>query len=113
MGLGNFVSTVWELAPWSWAVDYFGNMGELFANFDGLFKNVDMIRDSWTWFVTSQWRTPNWPPGSPDEVGVGFNMERHRTLPTTYLPELNIDISFQRMSYLLSAISLTLKGKMS
>ena len=113
MGLKNFVSTAWELAPWSWAVDYFGNMGELFANFDGLFKNVNMSRDSWTWFITSQWRTPNWPPGSPDEVGVGFNMERHRTLPTVYLPELNIDLSLQRVSYLLSAISLTLKGKLS
>lgn len=114
MGLGSFVSTVWELAPWSWAVDYFGNMGELFSNFDGLFKNVEITAGSWTWHIINQWRRMSpFYPGAGWETGEGFTMERITPLPTIFVPELNVDISVKRMSYLLSAISLTLKGKLS
>lgn len=114
MGLRSVASTVWEVAPWSWAIDYFGNMGELFSNFDGLFKNVRIFADSWTWRITNQWRQLDpFYPGNGWELGTGFVQQRMHPLPTTFLPEFNIDISVKRMSYLLSAISLTLKGKMS
>ena len=36
-------SVLWELAPWSWAADWFGNMGDVFANVSNLGSDASVM----------------------------------------------------------------------
>lgn len=36
MGLNVTPSTVWELTPWSWFIDWFGNIGDVLSNMDAI-----------------------------------------------------------------------------
>lgn len=119
MGLGNVVSTVWELAPWSWAVDYFANVGNMFSNCEGLFKNVEWHCTSTTYRCQFSGETAGYKQLGYNEWvtnverGNCFATTRYLGLPLSFQFVANIDISLKRLSYLLSACALTLKGKLA
>lgn len=119
MGLTNVVSTVWELAPWSWAVDYFANIGNMFSNCEGLFKNVEWHSTSTTYRCQFSGQRTGYKQlaynywVSNVERGNCFITSRFMDLPLVYQFVTNIDISLKRLSYLLSACALTLKGKLA
>jgi hypothetical protein len=48
LGVNRPITAIWDLTGWSWAVDYFFNLGELLANLDGdpLTRNVKWVSDS-------------------------------------------------------------------
>lgn len=48
LGLNRPLTTLWDLKGWSWAVDYFFNLGELLANLDGepLTRKVEYLSHS-------------------------------------------------------------------
>jgi hypothetical protein len=65
-------ATVWNLAPWSWAVDWFTNFGDVFSNVsdwatDGLVMRYgyimehSFIRDTYTYYGKTNLRTPAVP----------------------------------------------------
>jgi hypothetical protein len=60
LGLDLNIETLWEIAPWSWAVDWFSNVGDLIHNAhswsaDGLVLKYgyimehSVVRDTYTW----------------------------------------------------------------
>jgi hypothetical protein len=65
-------STVWNLAPWSWAVDWFSNAGDVIANAsdyltDGLVMRYgyimehSLVRESYAYYGESNFQTPIQP----------------------------------------------------
>jgi len=71
--------TLWNLAPWSWAVDWFANVGDVLANAErfqsgnlvmryGYLMEHTMIKDTWSlvehnqFVSTTKWKDP--PPVS-------------------------------------------------
>lgn len=114
MGLRNNFSTVWEIMPWSWAIDYFVNVGELMSNLDDTFKNARFTNESCTWRFDVSWRRRDLIyPSNGEEIGQGITIERFPGLPKVFLLEFQFKMGIQQTSYLASAIALTLKGKMS
>lgn len=48
LGVNRPITAIWDLTGWSWAVDYFFNLGELLANLDGdpLTRTITWVSDS-------------------------------------------------------------------
>lgn len=114
MGLRNNWSTVWEIAPWSWAIDYFANVGECFANLDGMFDNFEFRRLSTSYIVESHVIRPVYQGDmSRHEISDGFSLERWPRVPLESRFQFQMGPGLKQCSYLLSAISLTLKGKLA
>lgn len=109
-GLTDVIGTMWEVAPWSWAVDYFTNVGQMLSNMSGLFDNVEFINDRMTTRTFSSYslynaRFDRWYSGE------GYQQSRGN-IPLQYEWVTKFSLSIKRVSYLMSAIALTLKGKL-
>lgn len=110
MGFTDYFSTIWELIPWSWAIDYFTNIGEMFANLDSVFKNVEFKGQRTTWRCNQS-----------IEVDHGHFKGIHNFKQVVRSPGVNLSYKLvvdfgagvRQLSYLSSAIALTLKGKQS
>lgn len=109
LGFTKFFGTAWEIAPWSWAVDYFINVGDLMKNCDPLYKTVNIIHayQTWKYSITD---TVRWPTFDELNIREGVTVTRTPSLSRYFVPELNFDLSIRRFSYLVSAVALTLKG---
>lgn len=118
-GLLNPLSMAWEIIPWSWAVDYFVNIGDFLMNFEPRFPGV---------LITDQYTTVYGQGSAEDSVDrkayieanspiilysyTGFSVNRRLGWPSVKLEFPTFDnLSVYRFSTLVSAISLTLKGK--
>lgn len=115
-GLTDVIGTVWEVAPWSWAIDYFINVGEMLSNINGLFNNVEWKNRSWTWRNRGHEKLTGhlYPSGYGTQTQTFMHIWRNpQNAPVAYQPHFAFKISLQQTSYLMSAIALTLKGKMS
>lgn len=117
LGLANAIGTAWEIAPWSWAIDYFANVGDILGNFTPRYIGWEFayiattckrrlqrsfarydhsIYPDWGRIesdATHMWRAPLGTPPDNIELEVGFNLK------------------LQQASYLASAVALTLRGK--
>lgn len=113
LGMTDVVGTVWELIPWSWAIDYFGNVGDYLSNIAPIYNQFDWEMQGTTKFckknVWKQYRASpshNWE----DTMFNGLRILRAPGVPP-YEFQFTFGLNLRRTSYLLSAIALTLKGK--
>lgn len=118
LGLMAIAGTAWELTPWSWAIDYFSNVGDVIGNFQPHFVGWDIayIRRSRLRKLNRSFpRFDGFADGEIrwDYVQADAALMRRDNLAS--LPNVEIQADFklnlQRFSYLSSAIALTLKGK--
>lgn len=118
LGFMNFAGNAWDIVPWSWAVDYFVNAGELLSNLQPRFPGVEF-----TQFYSSSTTKQHvlaWARGDPEwwnpEKARPFSWKtldfgRSELDPNRlkYEPEFNLVSSIQRLSQLTSAIALNLR----
>lgn len=118
LGLTSPLRAVHELVPWSWAVDYFFNIGQLLSNLDGKyaglrFENVchsHTIDFEGRVYVTpyqlASWNINTWACGQ-----TGTHFQRKTVLPSFDAVFHGLsELSGQRISYLLAALSHQLKA---
>lgn len=114
-GFTQMTNIVWELIPWSWAVDYFANFGEILSNFSGMFDNVEWNRCFHSTKLTGVATLPGETKSGQlnKQLSYTTRLRREEVIPLKYKFILDVTAGLRQASYLSSAIALTLKGKMS
>lgn len=113
LGFSDVIGTVWELIPWSWAIDYFANVGDYLSNISPIYDKFEWTMKGSTKMVQNllykQYREK---PSVPYRVETfnGIRIERSPQIPS-FAFQFSFELNLQRTSYLMSAIALTLKGK--
>lgn len=119
------LSSAWSIVPWGWAVDYFANVGELISNLEPRFPGVSLAGEYTTYrrFADGQHFDEVKSAGLPFNVGFDgyprnysfhaqyFENERLPGASYQFSPEFSAELSFGRLSNLLSAVYLTIKGR--
>nr|AID50432.1 maturation/attachment protein [Marine phage AC] len=118
MGVADLIQTTYDIIPWSWAVDYFSNVGDVLGNLNPKYDRF--IYDNFSWGIR---RT-----GTVSESFTIWQREPYETIwrsakvdtfnryggrPTSVSFDLDFDLNIGQFSNLMSAIGLTLKGKFS
>lgn len=118
LGLMSIAGTAWELTPWSWAIDYFSNVGDVIGNFQPHFVGWDIAyvrRSRLRKLNRTLPRFDGFANGDIRWTYVQANAALMRRDNLASLPNVTIQADFklnvQRFSYLSSAIALTLRGK--
>lgn len=116
LGLTNVMGTLYELSPWSWAVDYFTNLGDTLGNLTPRYKGwkfayigettVRKLHRSFPRYDAPLW--PKW-----GQIGVSAVHMKRR--PLSEIPDdiafvAETTINLKQVSYLASAIALTIRG---
>lgn len=119
LGLTDVIGTTWELIPWSWAIDYFVNVGSWLGNLPGRFNGL--IYENWytgyrcNWFHVFMYQ--EWDPQTRRWVKKYYDVKSDGYYRAPGFPGTDIQLEFQlgpslrQSTYLMSAIALTLKGK--
>lgn len=89
LGLRLTPSLVWSLAPWSWAADWFGNMGDVMKNvsslgLDGLAMQYGYISNGITTTETTSAYIDNWVPGRVFTSKTFIEKDLRRLYATPY-----------------------------
>lgn len=128
-GLNEPFSSIWNVLPWGWAVDYFINVGDLLSNMEN--KHPGITTSNWynTKFATCNVRSTMDYARLKSEYsttvyniivknyaysfsGSFYRMERTITGPANYLLELKLPrLGGNQAANLFSAIALTMSGK--
>lgn len=110
------LSVGYELVPFSWALDYFVNVGEMLSNFEPRFPGYDITNSFYTEYVPqTHWAAAYDSRGKPwDKKGpafsTGYRMVRTPGLPT-YSWNISSDpLNFKQASYLVSVAIQLLTG---
>ena len=118
MGITDLIQTTYDIIPWSWAVDYFSNIGDVLGNLNPKYDRFLYIDFSWGIRRTGTfnenfiiWQRPPYETIWRSAKVETFN--RHEGRPTSVSFDLDFDLSIGQFTNLLSAIGLTLKGKFS
>lgn len=110
------LSVAYELVPFSWALDYFVNVGEMLSNFEPRFPGYDISNAFQTEYVPqTHWAAMYNSLGKPwgtkgPAFSKGYRMVRTLGLPSY---ELNVSadpLNFKRASYLVAVAVQILTG---
>lgn len=112
-GLTDWVNAAYDLVPWSWAADYFANVGDVLGNLNPRYSELEYrdyawgIKTKYTVFESKLWRD-KWY----DEECEVDRFERFDTpIGDVSFEVFSFNKGLKQASYLMSAIALTLKGK--
>lgn len=114
LGFTQPLSTVWEMTPFSWFVDYFVNVGDMLSNLEPRFPGITFENQYTTRFFKAKAKIRN--SDYPPHVFVGFNgtfteVERQLGWPSKMLDFNGLDsLSGQRVSYIASVVVSILSG---
>lgn len=116
MGMADVLATVYDIVPWTWAVDYFSNVGHMLGNLNPKYDAFDFVDSFWSYkvtgFIAENFRVWQRPPY--EKVYRRATFERYVRFvgqPGNVSLELEFDLNIGQFANLMSAISLTLKGK--
>lgn len=128
-GLNEPFSSAWSVIPWGWAVDYFVNVGELISNFENKHPGL-ILSDSYhsitldgDFYLANRFTKDinpfydmigDWRAIEAAKSAVFGRMFKHKRYDT--IPKYSLEYSYpplggNQLAHLLSAISLTVKGK--
>lgn len=118
LGLMSVAGTAWELTPWSWAIDYFSNVGDVIGNFQPHFSGWDIAYVRRSRLRKLNRAFPRFDGFANGDIRWSYVqadaalMRRDclASLPNVVL-QADFKLNLQRFSYLSSAIALTLRGK--
>lgn len=114
LGLTDLIGTVWDIVPWSWALEYFFKVSEYweslnprYNNFEwtNLYYGIKMRRNTVLEF------NQTWYPGWLANHYSGTSYHRFPGAPTGASPRLQFDLNLDQIANLLSAIALTFSRK--
>lgn len=118
LGITSPLRAAYELVPWSWALDYFVNVGQLLSNYDGKYAGLEFqnvfttttLRGEGTYWLTAyELESWNWQIWNYHQKVT--SMRRVTSLPNFQLEFAgSSNLSGQRVSYLLAALSHQLKA---
>lgn len=118
MGITDLIQTTWDIIPWSWAVDYFSNVGDVLGNLNPKYDRF--IYEDFSWGIrrtgTFSENFTIWQRPPYETIWRSAKVDthiRHAGHPTSVSFELDFDLNISQFSNLMSAIGLTLKGKFS
>lgn len=118
LGITSPLRAAYELVPWSWALDYFVNVGQLLGNYDGKYAGLEFqnvfttttCRGGGTYWLTS-YGLESWDWQIWNYSQKVTTMNRVTSLPSFKLEFAGLsNLSGQRVSYLLAALSQQLKA---
>lgn len=118
MGITDLIQTTYDLIPWSWAVDYFSNVGEVLGNLNPKYDRF--IYENFSWGIrrtgTFSENFTIWQRPPHETIWRSAKVDtfiRHEGRPTSVSFDLDFDLNIGQFANLISAIGLTLKGKFS
>jgi hypothetical protein len=73
LGISLTPETVWELAPWSWAADWFSNAGDVFHNISAM--GLDGLVMQYGYMMNEQKAQSSWNVSEPLNGVTGLNLQ--------------------------------------
>lgn len=127
LGFTQPLSTIWEMTPFSWFVDYFVNVGDMLSNLEPRFPGITFQNQYTTRYFRGtfqcfykQYSTPAFghtnPPGRWDEYALSYEGEFIEVERSLGWPNKMLDISgvaslsSQRASYIAAVVTTILSG---
>ena len=115
LGFDNLVGAAWELTPWSWAIDYFSNAGQWLSSLTSRYDKVVYEDLCYTTSCKGGYgKVTMWNLSPPSNFWSAVWSSTNRVCPDRP-PKVEFVISehfgVRQISYLMSAIGLTVKGK--
>lgn len=127
LGFTQPLSTIWEMTPFSWFVDYFVNVGDMLSNLEPRFPGITFQNQYTTRYFSGtfqcfykQYSTPAFgktvPPGRWDEYAQSYEGEFVEVERTLGWPNKMLDVSgvaalsSQRASYIAAVVVTILSG---
>lgn len=111
-GLTDYIGLAWDITPWSWAASYFSNAGDYLQNINPRYDQLIYEDFCYGYMLKDDGMTAG--KYHPSYTGRFSEFEMRRDVGR--LPDITFqfqdNLSLGRAANLLSAISLTLKGKM-
>lgn len=108
LGLTVDASTAWELMPWSWLVDWFGNMGEWIASKRSMIPVIPGVPS-----VCTEWRSSNHWVNTNNAAGVPHgtfsftrvSITKRREKASASFPSANLPLLTGRQVGILSSLA--------
>jgi len=110
-------SVLWELAPWSWAVDWFANIGDGISNADAFAQDGLVLKYGYLMRQTTHGKTHTWTnsgwlagkgPGTVSNALTVIQKERYRATPYGFGVDVSTLSPYQWS--ILAALGLTKGG---
>lgn len=127
LGFTQPLSTIWEMTPFSWFVDYFVNVGDMLSNLEPRFPGITFQNQYATRYFKGtfkcfykQWSTPAFgvsdPPGNWDLYASSYEGQFAEVERTLVWPNKMLDfsgvatLSGQQASYIAAVVTTILSG---
>lgn len=111
LGMTDILGTIWDVIPWSWAVDYFVNVSDYINHLNPRYKSVEWDRAYFGFKITRSTTLEIANPALPDNYYSGKRYSRYPGVPGSVSFDASFDLTLDQFANLSSALALTLSRK--